>query len=74
MRWAEDRRRSRTSGLGDGVRSTEGSVTPPEVRDRRQAVHKARLRAFWDKSAAEQSPEDMAKWLKALDRSKYFPH
>jgi hypothetical protein len=74
MAWSKDGKRSRTSGLGDGLRSTGGTVTPPEVRKRRQALHKTRLRASWDKAAAEQSPEDMARRLKALDRSRYFPH
>lgn len=74
MRWVHDMKRSRTSGLGDAVRSTGGTVTPPEVRNRRQALHKARLRAVSDKALAEQSPEGMVRRLKALDRSRYFPH
>lgn len=74
MAWSKARRRSRTNGLGDMVRSIGISeATPPEVRDLRQQRHKWQVRTSTLK-ALEWFKKNLLWDTRTLDRSKYFPH
>lgn len=72
--WSGQRRRSRTNGLADALRSIGTSkTTPTEVRKLRQDMHKTRLRDAAAK-ALKWSNEHRPWNPRHLDRSRYFPH